>query len=409
VNTTLTCPCSAAAETKTIKDYSFTLFNSIKEVAETQWNKYIPEANRLMQFEQLQLIETSQSQKMQFAYVFIKKGGDTVGVAYFQIVRFTAADLMNYFPAEPESGAKKYLYRSVKSMSEWFIRSIDLKLLVSGNVFMTGENGFYFNHEVDRKTRGILLRKTIAEVVKTDSRIRAVLISDLYEPKTEFDAGFKQSGFHEITVESDMSIRIPEEWKTFDDYMKALSSKYRVRAKKVLALCNENGVIRKDLSIEEIAEHENRLFELYSKVMDRADFKLASLAKDFFSLQKNLMGDNYRVFAYFKDGSMIGFISLFLQGRKMEVHYTGMDAEICKPIHLYQHMMYDMIGFGIEHRAERLHFGRTAPEIKSTMGAAPSPMYGYVKHLNSIFNFLFVRTFTARLKPKQYTFRNPFK
>jgi len=93
----------------------------------------------------------------------------------------------------------------------------------------------------------------------------------------------------------------------------------------------------------------------------------------------------------------------------MEVHYTGMEKEITKQINLYQHMLYDMIEFGIEHRVDKLHFGRTAPEIKSTVGAAPSPMYGYVKHFNSTFNYLMVRTFTARLKPKEYIIREPFK
>ena len=72
-------------------------------------------------------------------------------------------------------------------------------------------------------------------------------------------------------------------------------------------------------------------------------------------------------------------------------------------------MLYNMIAHGIENGAGRLHFGRTAPEIKSTVGAAPSPMYGYVKHFNPLFNFFMVRTFTTRLKPKQYIIRDPFK
>ena len=87
----------------------------------------------------------------------------------------------------------------------------------------------------------------------------------------------------------------------------------------------------------------------------------------------------------------------------------GMDEGKCKPIHLYQHMLYDVISHGMENRFHRLHFGRTAPEIKSTVGAVPSPMYGYVKHFSPAFNYLMVRTFTARLKPKEYIIRDPFK
>ena len=362
-----------------------------------------------MQYDELRLVQLTQQEKMQFRYVFIKRQDITVGVVYFQIVRFTGNDLLNYFPEEPAAPFKKLAFKAAKAVSVPLIKMVDVKLLVSGNVFMTGENGFYFNHDIDKTLRAVLLRKAVAETAKTDTGIRAVLVGDLYEPKSEFDSGFKKCGYNEITVEADMSLQIRPEWKSFADYVAAMSSKYRVRAKKVFALCKEAGVTRRDLNVEEIAEHENRLFELYEKVISRAEFKLASLTKDFFRLQKQLMGDNYRVYAYFKEDVLIGFISLFRFGKKMEVHYTGMEKEITKQINLYQHMLYDMIEFGIENGVEKLHFGRTAPEIKSTVGAAPAPMYGYVKHFNPVFNYLMVRTFTARLKPREYIIRDPFK
>jgi predicted N-acyltransferase len=409
VNAGSYCPCSAQAEKDTVKDYSFDIFESIGSVTEFQWNKLIPEPNVLMQYEHLKLIETSQAGKMEFRYVFIKKQHTAIGVAYFQIVRFTGNDLVNYFPNEPAGTFKRYAYRIVRTISEPVIRSIDLKLLVSGNVFMTGENGFYFHHEQDKRTRAATLRKAVRDIASGDPKIKAVLISDLYEPKTDFDIDFKSYGYSEITVESDMSIKLNPEWKSLNDYLNAFSSKYRVRARKVFSMCNENGVERKDLTADEIEKYQDDLYNLYNKVIERADFKLASLSKDFFVLQKRLCGDNYRVFAYFKDGRMIGFISLFNFYGRMEVHYTGMDQAACKPIHLYQHMMYDMVEFGILNKCDKLHFGRTAPEIKSTIGAVPSPMYGYVKHFNPLFNLLLVRTFTANLKPKAYTIRSPFK
>ena len=409
MNTTLPCYCPAAAENQTIKEFSFTIADNIDAVNELQWNKHIPELNVLMQYDELKLIESTQKGRMQFKYVFAKKQDITVGVIYFQVVRFAGSDLLNYFPEEPKETIKKLAYKTTRALSEPLIKMVDVKLLVSGNVFMTGENGFYFNQDIEKAQRGALLRKAVKEAAKSDSNIRAVLVGDLYEPKSEFDSAFKKCGYSEITVESDMGLKLNPDWKTFADYINALSSKYRVRAKKVFSLCKEAGVVRKDLNVEEITQYQDRLFELYEKVISRAEFKLASLTKDFFARQKQLMGDNYHVYAYFKGEEMIGFISLFQFGKKMEVHYTGMEKEVTKQINLYQHMLYDMIEYGIEHRVEKLHFGRTAPEIKSTVGAAPSPMYGYVKHFNPAFNYFMVRTFTARLKPRQYVIREPFK
>jgi len=343
---------------------------------------------------------------MQFRYLLVKKEDVTVGVLYFQVVMFHANQLINYFP-EVKDG--NFVMKGAKAVSEKLLNLINIKLLVSGNVFMTGEAGFYFHSEIDKATRAKIIRKAVNDLRKSDKSVKAVLISDLYEPKTDFDNDFKKCAYHEITVESDMSIKLKKEWGNFDDYLNSLSSKYRVRAKKVLSLCDEAGVVMKNLNADEIALHENRLYELYEKVMGNADFKLAELNKDFFRLQKQQQPDNYRVHAYFKGEVLIGFISAFRFGKRMEVHYTGMDHDLSKPIHLYQLMMYDMIKTGIEYRVDQLHFGRTAPEIKSTIGAVPSPMYGYVKHFGPIFNSLFVRNYTANLKPKQYVFRNPFK
>ena len=403
------CSCPSRAEKECIKQFDLTIYPDIAQVEETKWNQLIPEANRLMYYDQLRMLQTTHSRELEFRYVFIQRAGATVGVAYFQMVPFNTERLMNYFPDEPAAGGKKVLYRLAKAISEPLIRSISLKLLVSGNVFMTGENGFYFQHDIDKPTRGLLIRKAIDEVAHGDKKIRAVLVGDLYEPQTEFDIPLISNNYHKIVEESDMSLKLNENWNAFYDYLEALSSKYRVRARKAIALCAENGVVQKNLSADEILLHEHRLNELYRKIMSRADFKLAELDKDFFYQQKKLLPGNYFIYAYFKDEQIIGFISCYVLNKRMEVHYTGMDAEICKPLHLYQHMLYDMVNVGIANKVNRLHFGCTAPEIKSTIGAAPSAMYGYVKHFNPLFNFVLVRTFTTRLKPQDYTIRNPFK
>lgn len=357
-----------------------------------------------MRFDYLKMIEESQRNNMGFRYVLLKKSETTIGAIYFQVIKFEGAQLINYFPE-----GNGTILNAMRSLTTSFLNSINLKMLVSGNIFMTGENGYYFSNTIDKPTRAKLLRKAVREILQADTTIKAVLVSDLYKPYTEFDTDFKKCGYNEITVESDMSIALNPSWKSFDDYLMALSSKYRVRTKKVLALCAENNVIKKELNYAEIAESEDRLFELYQKVMANADFKLGSLTKDYFRLQKEQLPDNYKVFAYYKEDRMVGFISVFVTGKKMEVHYTGMEHEVCKPIHLYQHMMYDMIELGIALGLDKLHFGRTAPEIKSTIGAVPSPMYGYLKHRNPIFNFAVMKPYTARLKPKEYVFRNPFK
>lgn len=400
------CPFSDEADCKTLKDFTLTSFSTAEAVGELQWNQHIPESNVLMHLENLKELEKLHADKMRFHYVFAKKDNLTVGVMYFQVVEFHANQLINYFPDITNAN---FMMKGLKVITEKVLNAINVRLLVSGNVFMTGENGFYFSGNVSKDMRAKILRKASNQLLENDSSLKAVLISDLYKPKTEFDTDFIKKGYSELTVESDMSIQLKGEWHSFDDYLNALSSKYRVRAKKVFTLCDENHVEKRELNAEEVEKYQDRIYELYNKVMARADFKLSELNKEFFAAQKKSLFNYYHVFGYFKDGVMIGFISAYKIGKRMEVHYVGMDHELCKPIHLYQHMMYDMIRLGIESKVTQLHFGRTAPEIKSTIGAIPSPMYGWLKHRNALFNILLARPYTANLKPKEYTFRNPFK
>jgi len=400
----ITTYCPLQEEIATIKDYSLSICSSVNQLKAVEWNRLIPRSNFLMQHNYLQLIEDIQAGQMQFRYVLVSRNGATIGALYFQVVQFKGAQLINYFPDKNSS-----INKVLRSMSIGLLNSINPYILVSGNVFMTGENGFYFTSDIDKPTRAKLLRKAIRDIFRNDTFIKAVAISDFYAPKTEFDNGFAINGYHQVAAESDMSIQLRDEWKSMNDYQSALSSKYRVRAKKVFALCAENNVVMRELNANEIAEHEDEIYDLYMKVMAKVDFKLAELSKSYFRLQKEQLPDNYKLFAYYKDGQMIGFISAFHIGKRIEVHYTGMNHDLCKPIHLYQHMMYDLIEYGILNRAEKLHFGRTAPEIKSTIGAVPSPMYGYIKHRNPVFNALLVKTYTSNLKPQQYELRSPFK
>ena len=389
-------------------DYTFSFHHSIEQISPLLWNAHIPADNLLMQYDYLHLIETSQKENMGFRYVMAKQEESIVGVLYFQVVNFTGSDLLNYFPTDA-TGWKKYFYAALKVICRPVFSIINAKILVSGNIFMTGESGFYFHPGIDENTRADLLRKAIDGIAANNKKIKAVVLSDLYEPKTDFHSNFQQNGFHEMKLEPDMSVQIREEWKSFDDYLNSFSSKYRVRTKKVFAVNNENHIERRELSVEEVEKHQDRLYELYLKVMEKADFKLGIFTKHYFRLQKQQLPNNYRIFAYFRGEELLSFISVFCLSNEVDVHYVGLESELNKSLHIYQRMMYDTIDIGIRYRAQRLHLGRTATEIKSTVGATPFPTFGYIKHVNSILNFLLIKPFTAYLKPKEYVIRNPFK
>ncbi|MNY41463.1 hypothetical protein D3C86_1762760 [compost metagenome] len=72
-------------------------------------------------------------------------------------------------------------------------------------------------------------------------------------------------------------------------------------------------------------------------------------------------------------------------------------------------MLFDMTEFGISNQFKRIVFGRTALEIKSTIGAEPVEIFGLIKHNNKAINPFMEKIFTS-LNPKvEWIQRKPFK
>jgi predicted N-acyltransferase len=382
------------------------LYASITAIAEKDWLRFVPNDNPLLLPSYLKLLEETQQGRMRFIYAVLKEEEVTKGICYFEVVRFTGDNLIAYFPViEPISFINRIKIVAQK-IAKSFIRIIDLELLVSGNLFMTGDKGAFFSSTISNEEGTVLLTTTIQKILKEESKIKAVLFPSLYEPATDADAVFLKDKYRRIFMEADLSMKIHSSWKSFEDYLQALSSKYRVRAKKIISVSAV--LTHQNLSHQNILEQTETIFNLYKNVADRVDFNLAKLTPTYFAEQKKLTPDTYQFVAYYLDGKMVGFISLFLLPNKTEVHYVGIDYSINKDYSIYQRMLYDVVKFATEKGLPELHFGRTAPEVKSTIGAIQAPMYGYVKHRNVIFNY-FMQLFTEGLKPREYTLRNPFK
>ncbi|MFN8308613.1 MAG: GNAT family N-acetyltransferase [Chitinophagales bacterium] len=392
--------CSQAGDLSTDASFEFELHESIDGVRESDWYKLVPENNPLLDRSYLRLLEEVRTNGMEFIYALVRKDGGVVGICYFQVVRFMGKNLVPYFP-EANSLGKRLIFPFAKKL----INAIDTRLLVSGNLFITGEKGAYFVSHFGEKERTELLLRTIQAIKKKRKDISSVLLPDMYDNGSNYDQAFIQQCYKRIFVEADMEMELPQQWQVFDDYLNAISSKYRVRANKIIN--GSSALERRDMTYHEIIAHEAELFDLYNGVASKAAFNIARLPAAYFSLQKKLMPERYQLFGYFLDGKMVGFMSLFRLSHHSEVHYCGIDYSLNKDYNIYQRMLYDIVRFAIENHIRRLHFGRTAPEMKSNIGAIPAPMYGYLKHRNPLVNMV-MGLFTSRLKPREYVLRSPF-
>lgn len=331
-------------------------------------------------------------------FVSVMKGKKELGILYFQLVPFEGKQLENFIP----SAMGPHLQRPVKRILSGF----KTNLLVAGNIFMTGDTGIYFRSGIDLRKQAEAYVEAVKFLLNHEEKPGAFLISDLYGPETEFDHVLKAAGFRKTRSEPDMEMSVPAEWKNFDDYLAALSTKYRTRVKRTMAKTTD--YIQNRLDAAQIAACETKIHSLYRQVTDQVKLKLATLETGYFSAQKAIEPDKYHVFCYSKDEEIQGLMTYFINDSRLEVHHTGRDKQTTTDVMLYERMLLDAVAFGLECGVKSIHFGRTATEVKSTIGATPKEMHGYVFHTKTIRNQLFA--FMARtLKPQPFTLRNPFK
>jgi predicted N-acyltransferase len=210
-----------------------------------------------------------------------------------------------------------------------------------------------------------------------------------------------------FSVQPNMVLTLSNEWKTEQDYVNAMSKKYRTQFKR--SRTKAKGIEKRELGLEEIKEQEDKLQELYLHVASNAPFNSFFLPKNHFSVLKEKLLADFMLFGYFMDGKLIGFKTMISNGNVLDTYFLGYDDTIQKEKMLYLNMLYDMTSHAIRNGFSKIIFGRTALEIKSSIGAQPEEIIGLMKHSNKTIN-RFLPFFFNYLEPKTvWQERNPFQ
>jgi predicted N-acyltransferase len=234
-----------------------------------------------------------------------------------------------------------------------------------------------------------------------------LVFSSDFDTKTSNKLAPVLNDYYKFTTQPNMVFTIPKEWKTEQDYITSLNKKYRDQYKRARKKIVD--VEKRKLSYEDIKKHENTINELYHHVAQNAPFNTFFLAENHFCKFKKIVADEFLFYGYFLNEKMIGFNTLVKNGNNMDTYFLGYDDSIQREKMLYLNMLYDMIGYSIKKEFATIIFSRTALEIKSSVGAKPEEMFGFLKHSNPLIDKSISRLF-CYLEPKtEWKERHPFK
>lgn len=382
-------------------DIDIHLSDTLEGVVEDDWNVLVGDDTVFLHSRYFKALGPL-GDALEYRYAWFTRGAELVGVAAFQITNAETTDAASNL----ESG--NWLSRLANKILR--NRQLSFRVLVLGNSFATGEHGFRFTSDVEEEQQIVLLNQAIDHIRESEKRkgvrLSATVVKDFYPESFRASDRFSDYNFAEFFVDPNMIMPVKPTWETFDDYLQALTSKYRTKAKAAFKRSADLEI--RELAIEDLDALNDDLHRLYAQVYDRADFKLGKLeASCFFNLKRHLQ-ECFSLKGYFLEGKLVGFQSSFVYDGWLDAHFVGIDYDKNYRYAIYQRMLYEYIRLGIERKVERISFGRTAMEIKSTVGAFPVDLKCYIRHRKKAPNALLKLLF-GYVKPSSYNQRVAFK
>jgi hypothetical protein len=150
------------------------------------------------------------------------------------------------------------------------------------------------------------------------------------------------------------------------------------------------------------------LQQLYRNITDKATFNAVEIEIETYAGLKERFRESVFVNTYWLGDQIIGFAAAFRVGDILDAHFIGMDYTRNKEYAVYPRILNDYIRMGIDLGVKEINFGRTASEIKSTIGAVPESLTCYVRHRRTVANLLF-KPLVRQIKMTDYKQHRPFK
>ena len=384
--------------TFTLEEISFKIYNSVKDLP-ALWDT-VAQSNVFLQTSYLSVLERSAPVNMECFYIGIFENSELIGVSLAQYLDLNKLESF---------GERDKCFKTI--IRNFIFKNFASHTLFLGNNMITGQNGYVFSKEIDFNHISDILLQRADEITlyfkKKGISIHLVSFKDFYDHCSVELKKYRFSNIYEFNTQPNMIFYLDQNWKSLDDYVAALSKKYRDQFKR--ARKKFDGIQMKNLSYDEVLQNEEKIYELYHYVAKNAPFNTFFLSKNNFSTLKGQCGNRFQIFGYFLNDELVGFHTLLLNDETLETYFFFFFYHIQKENMLYLNMLYNMTEYGIQNGFKRIIFGRTALEIKSSVGATPVQMSGFIYHNNKLIN-RFIGKIFRNLEPElHWQQRHPFK
>ncbi|MBL7766910.1 MAG: hypothetical protein JNJ58_12490 [Chitinophagaceae bacterium] len=373
--------------------YRFSVYRQVSELP-PEWDQQM-RPDYPMHSRELSIQEMADLDHLEYYYVITYENDQPVMYSYYQHLHVT--------PEHFNCKDKIFQHYSLNIS----LRIVKPSLLVVGNLFRHDAPYTYFiDHSLSIKKKADIYIKAY-EYMLDHAKATGIFLKDVQKeiaPYVQSD-----NTYHQLQDDVSMYFNVPPEWKSMADYEKILKHKYLQRYKKIGKQLD--GIVVQELNTEDIIKHADAIESLYLQVTNKQLVSMGKLKKSFFILLKKQLGERYKVFGWFLDGSMVAFSSAILHDGYYDMNYIGFDYAINQSHAIYLNILFHCMQQAIATQSKRLVVGRTALEAKAILGCEPEYMFGFYKLRHVLVNWFFKRVsagFRDQIGEK-WKERHPFK
>ncbi len=316
----------------------------------------------------LKTVEETLIEKIEPLYFFITDSKGIVGASVCYIFNNT------YNTGTLDHVIFGRFMRQAKALGISFLPALICSPLIS--------YGFHFliREDIDSEQRISIADELLYAIEKTAAEKRLSLaFVNTTSDETELNRLTRERGYHKVL---DIPLHYLDiTWKTFKGYKDHLKPVSRNMWRHLNTEINRNkreGVLIQP--VEDVAAHEDRLYELVNMNSYAHNNKPFKFSKAFFRKLKKNLSDEVTIYMAVKKGEVIGVSLTFKRNRIGYLPIIGIDHELSGNDLTYFNIGYyrpilDAISSGMK----RLYFGRSMNEVKRKRGCSARNIFFYYK------------------------------
>jgi hypothetical protein len=389
--------------------FGFVFADRIDYIDPIRWDAVTQGGSFFLRREVLRVVEGHGPENIEPRYAMIFHGDRAVAAIAVQLVTITGERLRRDAAIAKSAPSKGLLQRMLAPAARKVGSGLRERMLVAGNLLSWGFHGIAFAPDEDAAALWPAVAEALYRIRRAErlsGQTDFAMVKDITAQQIGTDI-LRRYSYRALETEPNMVLALDPSWRTYDDYLAALDSKYRKKVKDQGKKLSTAGCTVELLS--DFAAHGRQLHSLYLAVQGNASVRLVTLRESYFAELARVGRDDFRCTVVRRGGEVIGFVTTVRDGATAIGYYIGFDrAAAAEGLPIYLRLLHATVADAIGWRCTRLSLGRTALEPKAGLGARPEPMSVWVRHRVAPLNWI-LRGLLGAVPHAEAPERSPFK